>query len=52
MYFKINDIKANEKISVFQVKGLKILGRVGKHFFSGKNKVLFILKGILPFKMH
>ena len=37
-----------EKISVFQMKGLEILGRLGKHifliiFFSGKNKILCIL---------
>ena len=42
-----------KKNSVFQVAGLKILGRVGRHFFSGKkNIILCILKGILPFKMH
>ena len=45
-------IRPNKKISVFQVTGLKILGRVGTHiFFSGKI-ILCILKGILPFKMH
>ena len=37
--------------------GLKILGRVGTHifliiFFSGKNIILCILKGEMPFKMH
>ena len=47
-----------KKISVFRVTGLKILGRVGTHiffhcfFFSGKNIILCILKGISPFKMH
>ena len=43
-----------KKISVFRVTGLKILGRVGIHifFFYGKNIILFILKGILPIKMH
>ena len=40
-----------KKISVFRVTGLKILGRVGTHiffnyFFSGKNIILCILKGI------
>ena len=40
-------IRPNNKISVFLVTGLKILGRVGTH-------ILFILffSGILPFKMH
>ena len=45
----------NKNISVFQVTGLKTLGRVGTHFylfFSGPNIILCILKGILPFKMH
>ena len=32
--------------------GLKILGRGGTHLFPGKNIILCILKGILPFKMH
>ena len=46
----------NEKISVFRVTGLKILGRVGTHicfyyFFPGKNIILCILKGKMPFKM-
>ena len=47
-----------EKLSVFQVTGLKSLGRVGTHifflitFFSGKNIILCILKGISAFKMH
>ena len=51
-------LRPNENISVFWVTGLKILGRVGTHlfflniFFSGKNIVLRILKGFLPFKMH
>ena len=45
--------RPNKKKSVFQVTGLKNLGRVGTHtFFSGKNKILCILKDILPFKMH
>ena len=43
----------NIHVSVFRVTGLKILGRVGTHiFFSGKNVILCILKGISPFKMH
>ena len=43
---------------MFRVTGLKILGRVGTHtfflvmFFLGKNIILYILKGILPFEMH
>ena len=46
-----------KKISVFRVTGLKNLGRVGTHiflmiFFSRKNIILYILKGISPFKMH
>ena len=49
-------IRPNKKVSVFQVKGLKILGRVGAHVFLNKNSckniILCILKGILPFKMH
>ena len=47
--------KTNKKISVFRITGLKILGRVDTHisfFFSGKNIILYILKGILPFKMY
>ena len=38
--------------------GLKILGRVGTYiiliifFFWKKNIILYILKGIWPFKMH
>ena len=36
----INLLRPNEKISVFRVTGVKILGRVGTHFlnyvFSGK----------------
>ena len=48
---------AIKKISVFRVTGLKSLGRVGTHiffnyFFSRKNTILCILKGISPFKMH
>ena len=50
-------IRPNKKKSVFLVTGLKILGRVGTHifliiFFSVKNVILCILKGISPFKMH
>ena len=48
-------IRPNKKINVFRVKGLKVLGRVSTHKFfyiSGKNIILCILKGILPFKMH
>ena len=51
-------LRPNNKISIFRVTGLKILGRVGKHmlffwyFFSQKNTLLCILKGNLPFKMH
>ena len=42
-----------KKINVFRVTHLKILGRVGTHFFPLEKKVfLCILKGILPFKMH
>ena len=50
-------VRPNKKC-VFRVTGLKILGRVGTHiiflviFFSGKNIILCILKGILPFKRH
>ena len=47
---------SNKKISVFRVTGLKILGMVGTHSFLNyilkKIKMLCILKGILPFKMH
>ena len=46
-------LRLNKKISVFRVSGLKILGRINTYiFFSGKNVILCILKGILPFKMH
>ena len=50
-------VKPNKKISVFQVTGLNFLGRVGTHvflyfFFLEKNTILYILKGISPFKMH
>ena len=45
-----------KKMSVFRGTGLKILGRVGiqifVNFFSVKNIILCILKGISPFKMH
>ena len=44
-------IRPNNKISVFRVTGLNILGRVGTQIFfifvSGKNIVLYILKGIM-----
>ena len=46
------------KKSMFRVTGLKILGRVGTHtcmflsILSGKNIILCILKGKMPFKMH
>ena len=47
-------VRPNKKTSVFQVTGLKILGRVGTHFFklffSGKNIILCILKGETPEK--
>ena len=43
----------DKKISVLRVVGLQILGRVGTYiFFSGKNIILCLLKGISPFKMH
>ena len=50
-------IRPNKKIIDFQVAGLKSLGRVGtqivfKSFYSGKNIILCIFNGILPFKMH
>ena len=50
-------LRPNKKIRVFQVIGLKILARVDTHifcnyFFFWKIKILCILKGILPFKMH
>ena len=48
-------IRPNKKISVFLVMGLKILGRVGTHFFNYcfiLEKILCILKGISPFEMH
>ena len=54
---KVVQIRSNKK-SVFWVTGLKILVKVGTHFFliifffSGKNIILCILKGISPFKMH
>ena len=44
-------LRPNKKISVFLVTGLKILGRVGTHFFSGIF-FLCILEGEMPFKMH
>ena len=33
IYGKLSIIRPNKKISVFRVTGLKILGRVGTHFF-------------------
>ena len=46
-------VRPNKKICVFRVTGLKKLGREGTHIFSGKNIVLCILKGILPYNfMH
>ena len=45
-------LRPNKNISVFWIMGLKSLGRVGTHhflkifFFSGKNIVLRILKGV------
>ena len=48
-------IRPNENICLLRVMGLKILGRVRTHifnyFFSGKNIILCISKGISPFKM-
>ena len=52
MVLQILNFHLNEKISVFRVRGLKILVRVGTHFFPEKNIILCFLKGILPFKMH
>ena len=49
-----NLIRPNKIISVFWVTGVKILGSVVTHiyfYFSGKNIILCILKGLLPFKM-
>ena len=50
--------RLSEKISVFPVTGLKILGRVGTRnfffdfiFFRKKYMILCILKGISVFKM-
>ena len=49
-------IRPNKKISVFRVMCLKSFCRVDPHnFFSGKiilNKILCVLKGNWPFKMH
>ena len=44
--FQLHTLRPNKKISVFRVKGLKILGRVCthfffNHFFSGK-KYIFL----------
>ena len=49
--YKTLILRPNKKI-VFRVMGRKSLGRVDTHFFSGKNIIICILKGILPFKMH
>ena len=38
-------LRPNKEISVFRVTGLKILGRVGTHFFLEKYMILCILKG-------
>ena len=41
--------------NVYQVAGLKIIGRVGTHIFSliiFSSIILCILNGISPFKMH
>ena len=40
------------KISVFWVMGLNIISRVGTHILGWGHKILCILKGISPFKMH
>ena len=47
-------VRPRKKVSVFQVTGLKILGRVGIHIFflEKNNTILCILKGEMPFKMH
>ena len=51
-------LRTTKKISVFQVTGLKNLGRVGTQifyliiFFLEKIKFYAFLKGISPFKMH
>ena len=42
----------NEKISVFRVTGLKILGREGKHIFFWKKYDFMHFEGISPFRMH
>ena len=44
-HFQILVLGPNKKISVFQVAGLKTLGRVGTHIFE-KYIILCILKGI------
>ena len=46
-------VRPNKKNKCVSGIGLKILGRVGTHFFLWKkNIILCILKGIPPFKMH
>ena len=49
------ELRPNKKISMFRVKGLRILGRVGTHIYIIFNSLsedfLCILKGVLPFKM-
>ena len=51
-------VRPNKKISLFRVTGWNILGRVGLTFFFFDFffwiffKILCILKGISPFKMH
>ena len=50
--FFYNILRPNKALSVFQITGAKILGRVGSRIFSGKKIIVCILKGISPFKMH
>ena len=46
-------IRRNKKISVFLVKGLKILGRVGTHrFFSGIKSNFMHFERQNAFQMH
>ena len=50
-------LRPDQKNKCVSGNGSEILGRVGTHiffliFFSGKNIILCILKGISPFKMH
>ena len=44
-------VRSNRKNSVLRLTSLKILVRVGTHFFYGKSIILCILKSISPFKM-